>query len=571
MAVTFVAAGAGAADDGSPVSIAVPYPAGLADDDLLIAQIMSRNTASTIGTPPSGWTLLVGPDTGASTFRQWLYYKASDGTETGTETWTISGAALFMGRMYAFRGALLSSFAEDSDVATGNSTTVTCPAVTTSASDQLVVAFTAIADDNAQSDFTGETGGNLTEAVAEYTSTLGLDGSIGLQIAAMSSPGTISGGSMTIASDPWICRAFAIRLAGASTVPDAPVLDDALDGEGEIELTWSTPADGGSAITGYNIYRSTSTGTEVLVDTVGVVNTTIDAAVANHVYFYKVAAVNANGAGALSNEIFALSYGFENVTYLCGHVSDLAEFEPYWYVLEGLPPNTDIWSAERYDQDIFDNGPSWGSQSFVGTTDENGVLITGLQSGVTEPPEENSTPLSHSPNLIGYFIDVTPGGLEDYESAELFTQGAALGATSPVYLGVPVLSVDDVGDATVDLSWTTPSTCDAGSVIAYDIFKSSSPSFVSLQTPDATVVDTNTYTIPSPNGELMYFVVVARLGLTLDTGNVFFRDSSAVANPSDEYESNEVLQRSNIVSATPEGSALTVSLSVRVPLHGPPS
>jgi PKD repeat protein len=78
-------------------------------------------------------------------------------------------------------------------------------------------------------------------------------------------------------------------------------------------LTWTTPSDGGSAITGYNLYRSTSAGGETLYRSLGVVNTFTDTGLTNGTtYYYKVAAVNSVGVGALSNEVSATPMGTVN-------------------------------------------------------------------------------------------------------------------------------------------------------------------------------------------------------------------------------------------------------------------
>lgn len=72
-----------------------------------------------------------------------------------------------------------------------------------------------------------------------------------------------------------------------------------------MHLTWTAPgSDGGSPITGYRIYRSSTTGTETLLTTIGNV-TTWDDTVAAGTYYYKVSAVNAIGEGPLSDEASA--------------------------------------------------------------------------------------------------------------------------------------------------------------------------------------------------------------------------------------------------------------------------
>ena len=56
-------------------------------------------------------------------------------------------------------------------------------------------------------------------------------------------------------------------------------------------LAWNAPANGGAAITGYNVYRGTSSGGETLLTQLGNVTAYTDATAVNGTtYFYKVAA-----------------------------------------------------------------------------------------------------------------------------------------------------------------------------------------------------------------------------------------------------------------------------------------
>jgi titin len=74
-----------------------------------------------------------------------------------------------------------------------------------------------------------------------------------------------------------------------------------------VALAWTPPAsDGGSPVSGYEVWRGTSAGTESLLTTVGVVTDYTDTTVTNGTpYYYQVAAVNAVGSGPRSNELSA--------------------------------------------------------------------------------------------------------------------------------------------------------------------------------------------------------------------------------------------------------------------------
>jgi hypothetical protein len=94
-------------------------------------------------------------------------------------------------------------------------------------------------------------------------------------------------------------------VAGAATVPSAPTLS-ATAGNGKVDLSWTTPNDGGSAITGYSVYRGTSSGSHTLLASLGVTNAYSDTSVTNGItYYYVVTALNAVGESAKSNEVSA--------------------------------------------------------------------------------------------------------------------------------------------------------------------------------------------------------------------------------------------------------------------------
>jgi subtilisin len=109
------------------------------------------------------------------------------------------------------------------------------------------------------------------------------------------------------------------------TAPSAPTLLSATGGASSISLSWSTPSNGGSAITGYQIWRSTTSGAETQLTTLPVQNTYVDGAVASGTtYWYQVVAVNAIGPSQRSNERSAKLVAAPSAPTLLGASSDQA-------------------------------------------------------------------------------------------------------------------------------------------------------------------------------------------------------------------------------------------------------
>src|SRR5262249_19583514 len=88
------------------------------------------------------------------------------------------------------------------------------------------------------------------------------------------------------------------------TTPTAPSLNSATAGTNSVALAWTAPSsNSGSAITGYKVYRSTSTGTETLLTTLGnTTNWTDTGLSAGVTYYYQLTALNAIGESARSAE-----------------------------------------------------------------------------------------------------------------------------------------------------------------------------------------------------------------------------------------------------------------------------
>jgi len=88
-----------------------------------------------------------------------------------------------------------------------------------------------------------------------------------------------------------------------NATPAPPQLIASRDGDA-VSLTWSTPDDGGSPITGYRLYRGVEGGAEVLLASPGPdVNTHTDNEAGGASYYYRVTASNGNGLGASSARV----------------------------------------------------------------------------------------------------------------------------------------------------------------------------------------------------------------------------------------------------------------------------
>ena len=87
--------------------------------------------------------------------------------------------------------------------------------------------------------------------------------------------------------------------------PGAPVLA-ATPGDRQVGLAWIAPADGGSPITNYTVYRGVSPGGESALVTLGPVLSYVDGGLTNATtYYYRIAATNALGTGPSSAEVSA--------------------------------------------------------------------------------------------------------------------------------------------------------------------------------------------------------------------------------------------------------------------------
>jgi len=98
-------------------------------------------------------------------------------------------------------------------------------------------------------------------------------------------------------------RLYAAYDPPVNATPAPPLLVATRDGDA-VSLAWSIPDDGGSAISGYRLYRGVNGGSESLLSSFGAdVNSYSDNDATGTNYYYRVTASNANGEGASSPHV----------------------------------------------------------------------------------------------------------------------------------------------------------------------------------------------------------------------------------------------------------------------------
>lgn len=177
----------------------VAYPSGIIAGNWLVLWMHAIDSAAAYSTPtPTGWTQLATANTGAGpgTIER-LYVKPADGTESGrlATGWTADTA--LAGRMYRMSGTSSTSEIGAGSVSTASSASQSAPTLITTGTLELAIWHNSAVVNNTIGDSSGETGGDWTEAVAEFnvaSPTLTAQ----LQTAGMAAAGTITGGTATL-------------------------------------------------------------------------------------------------------------------------------------------------------------------------------------------------------------------------------------------------------------------------------------------------------------------------------------------------------------------------------------
>ncbi len=159
------------------------------------------------------------------------------------------------------------------------------------------------------------------------------------------------------------------------SVPGAPGNVQAYGQDTEVKLTWDAPSDdGGSSITGYNIYRGTSSGDLSSYETVGESTTTYtDTEVTNEqTYYYQVSAVNTAGEGDRSGEVSATPTSDADTTPPTADAGEDKTVNVGEEITLDASGSSDNNGIDNYNWDL-DNGDTRTGEQVTYTYDETGT------------------------------------------------------------------------------------------------------------------------------------------------------------------------------------------------------
>jgi hypothetical protein len=224
-------------------SLTLNKPAGAVVNDLLLAQVTIRSASITI-TPPAGWTLVRRDDTGSGSNQlgQAVYYRFAGGSEPASYAWTFSGSIDASGGIVSLAGVSPTSPIDVSGGLGGSGTSVTAPSVTTTASNDGLVAFFGSGSSTA---FTPPTG--MTERYQAGGGQTAVSAADGSQAAVGATGPRTATAPSAASSSPNIGQLVALRKdATPPTTPALTLSEASTDAFASGTTLFYRPAAGGS-------------------------------------------------------------------------------------------------------------------------------------------------------------------------------------------------------------------------------------------------------------------------------------------------------------------------------------
>jgi hypothetical protein len=292
-----------------------------------------------------------------------------------------------------------------------------------------------------------------------------------------------------------------------ATVPGAPALT-ATSGSHAVSLSWSPPAtDGGSPLTGYQVFRGTTAGGEGVtpVTTLGPGASSFDdtGLVNGTTYYYEVAATNAVGA-TRSNEVSA------------------TPADPPGAPTLGVPTTASgtvnlAWTAPASDG----GSPITAYRVYRGVSSGTETLLTTLGNAATSYADTGVT------NGTTYFYEVSAvNAIGETRSGERSATPTGP-PTAPRSLAAAVVG------GNVRLTWVQPANDGGtGSITKYRIYRATTSGGENLSAPPyAEVAAGLTYTDSSVTNGNTYFYVVTAVNSQTGEGSASGEASATIASP----------------------------------------
>ncbi len=282
-------------------------------------------------------------------------------------------------------------------------------------------------------------------------------------------------------------------LGATATVPAAPAGLTATPGNATVVLAWSAPADGGSPITGYNLYEGTSSGGENYAAPVNgktlitATSTTVTGLTNSKAYYFTVKAVNAVGSSGPSNEAWTIPAA--TVPGPPRNVSAAAAYESAT-VTWTAPASQGGANITAYKVAAADlTLASRGGQSCSWTGGPLSCVLTGLTDGDT------------------YSFTVTATNSLGTGVASLPSNSVVPAATAPA---APTSLVATPGNGTVALSWAAPASNGGSALTGYNLYESATAGGENYSAPvnGSSLISTTTTTVTALTNTKTYFFTV---------------------------------------------------------------